>query len=85
VTGDDDRSALAVKDPAQAGDVVAREVSGNCGAVTVNPAACSGSITAAQLEPSAQAPWTSTTLGFSLMPTIVSGELAPSLESTDSL
>src|SRR5246127_861618 len=62
----------------------ASEVSGNCGAVTVNPDACSDAITSLQHEPSAHAPWTSTTFGLSLMPTIVSGARAASHESTDS-
>src|SRR6266852_1311734 len=52
----------------------ASEVKGNCGAVTVNPDACSDRITSLQLEPSAQAPWTSTTFGFSLMVNIVSAK-----------
>src|SRR4029077_18529679 len=62
----------------------AREVSGNCGAVTVNPDACNDLITSLQLEPSAQAPWTSTTFGLSLMLKIVHAEPAASHESTDS-
>src|SRR5438445_10429514 len=62
----------------------ASEVSGNCGAVTVNPDACNVRITSVQLEPSAQAPWTSTTLGFSLIQRIVRAEPAASHESTDS-
>src|SRR6266446_10044787 len=62
----------------------ASEVSGNCGAVTVNPDACKDLITSLQLEPSAQAPWTSTTFGLSLMVKIVRAEPAASHESTDS-
>jgi len=52
--------------------------------VTVNPAACNDPITSLQLEPSAHAPWTSTTFGLSLMLKIVSFESAASHESTDS-
>src|SRR5258708_18721875 len=62
----------------------ASEVSGNCGAVTVNPDACNDLITSLQLEPSAQAPWTSTTFGLSLMLKIVRAEPAASHESSDS-
>src|SRR3984893_1870364 len=62
----------------------ASEVKGNCGAVTVNPDACNDPITSLQLEPSAQAPWTSTTFGLSLMLKIVRAEPAASHESTDS-
>src|SRR6266849_2522599 len=62
----------------------ASEVSGNCGAVTVNPDSCNDPITSLQLEPSAQAPWTSTTFGLSLMLKIVRAEPAASHESTDS-
>src|SRR5712692_4737816 len=62
----------------------ASEVSGNCGAVTVNPDACNVRITSLQLEPSAQAPWTSTTFGLSLMVKILRAEPAASHESTDS-
>src|SRR5439155_23214746 len=54
----------------------ARDVSGNCGAVTVKLAACKDSITSLQLEPSAHAPWTSTTFGLLLMVKIVRAELA---------
>ena len=50
----------------------------------MNPEACNGPITSVQLEPSAQAPWTSTTLGFSLIQKIVRAEPAASHESTDS-
>src|ERR1700756_1945650 len=62
----------------------ASEVSGNCGAVTVNPDACSDRITSLHLEPSAPAPWTSTTFGFSLMHKLVPPELLPPHESTNS-
>src|SRR5712692_11824085 len=62
----------------------ASEVSGNWGAVTLNPDACNDRITSLQLEPSAQAPWTSTTFGLSLMTKIVRAEPAASHESTDS-
>src|SRR2546428_1080767 len=62
----------------------ASEVSGNWGAVTMNPDACNNRITSLQLEPSAHAPWTSTTFGLLLMVTIVRAELAASHESTDS-
>src|SRR6266849_3112613 len=62
----------------------ASEVSGNCGAVTVNPDVCNDLITSLQLEPSAQAPWTSTTFGLSLIVKIVCAEPAASHESTDS-
>src|SRR5216683_6594741 len=62
----------------------ASEVSGNWGAVTANPDACNDRITSLQLEPSAHAPWTSTTLGLSLMFNIVCAESAASHESTDS-
>src|SRR5258708_2823821 len=62
----------------------ASEVSGNWGAVTANPDACNDRITSLQLEPSAQAPWTSTTFGLSLMLRIVRANPAASHESSDS-
>src|SRR5579862_6486304 len=45
----------------------ASEDSGNCGAVTLKPSACSRSITAFQLDPSAHAPWTRTMFSRVLM------------------
>src|SRR5262249_33129540 len=44
------------------------EVSGIGAARTFNPLDCSGLMTSAQLEPSAQAPWTSATLAVVLNP-----------------
>jgi hypothetical protein len=38
------------------------DVSGKAAATTLMPLAASGAMTFAQLDPSAQAPWTSTTL-----------------------
>src|SRR5437879_13857460 len=61
----------------------ASEVSGNWGAVTMNPDACNNRITSLQLEPSAHAPWTSTTFGLLLMVTIVGTELEASHESRE--
>src|SRR5258708_5206246 len=52
--------------------------------MTVNPDACNVRITSLQLEPSAQAPWTSTTFGLSLMHKIVRADPVASHESTDS-
>src|SRR5258707_15283813 len=62
----------------------ASEVSGNWGAVMANPDACRDRITSLQLEPSAHAPWTSTTFGLLLMLSIFSAEPAASHESTAS-
>jgi hypothetical protein len=42
----------------------ANAVIGNCGAMTRNPLACSRSMTALQLDPSAHAPWTRTMFGL---------------------
>src|SRR5258708_39824850 len=62
----------------------ASEVKGDCGAVTVNPDACNDLITSLHLEPSAQAPWTSTTFGLSLLLKIIRAGPAAWLEATDS-
>src|SRR5262245_64171 len=56
--------------------------SGTAGAVTCTPSACSRSITPFQLEASANAPWTSTTVIVSVLG-VVSDIWAPSLVGID--
>jgi hypothetical protein len=61
VARDNRRNRLQSEDLPQARDVTANVVIGNCGATTSCPAAWRRRITAAQLDPSAQAPCTKTT------------------------
>ena len=63
VPGNDGWPVLAGQDLAQPGDVIGQSGHRNWGAVTLYPSACKCSMTALQLEPSAQAPCTEDDVG----------------------
>ena len=62
VAGEHNRSLHPLERPVERRDVVLEDVSGKGAATALTPLAARAMITFVQLDPSAQAPWTSTTV-----------------------